>query len=312
MKTIMPKWSKVIAVAVILLAGIGTVFCSTLGEVDVHDRVGKGWHMYTTAKVDDSGVISGETTLKNYNNFRGYTGGLFVVAVDDNLEPIYTSDVYQWGINAAGFRKKRTRDVSWQVRIPAEILPRVASFAIIQQHTPTKRVAKWVYNNRQLIFEQALRFIGIFLKARSNILTADDIWDAVNGSVELLDSVESDSFVIEHINEINNVAYKVYQLAMKKENGWIPENADDARLIADEIVELTRQKLNWNDLEQLRDIISRIGALVADKDGWIPDNLEELQVIIENIYEMMEGEAVPAQVKEAIAQIIAKMDKVNE
>jgi hypothetical protein len=131
--------------------------------------------MYLT----EDGVINGKTRLKNCNNFRGFTGGLFVVALDENNTPVYTTGVHKWGINACFFKRKRERNVTWSDSIPQEYLPKVAKIAVMQMHTPTNRVWSWVYNNRDLIIDHAKYVSDLFQKYKNDDLTADDVLDIV-------------------------------------------------------------------------------------------------------------------------------------
>lgn len=290
-----------------------SISADTLCSVDIHDRVGNGWHMYTNANLDEDGTITGITTLKNYNNFRGFTGGLFIVVVDETMEPIYTTEVHQWGLNAAGFRRKRVRTASWNDLIPEEYMARAASIAVVQQHTPTYRVWRWIYENRELIIEKAGNFIEFFQKAKNKELDEDDIWNIINDVVVLLDEVDSDVWVIDNIGNIHGVVCQVYDLAKKEKEGWVPENADDLKIIIEDIKAITEEKWDWENLDDVREIAEAIITLVGDKEGWIPDNLEDVQSILENMYSLMENEdKVPDKVKNVIEKVITGLDKLNE
>lgn len=144
-----------------------------------HTRVGNGWHMYTTMYLTDDGAIVGKTRLKNCNNFRGFTGGLFVVALDANDTPVYTTGVHQWGINACFFKKKRERNAEWSDSIPQEYLSKVAKIAVIQMHTPTNRVWSWIYDNRQLIINHAKYVAELFKKYQNDELNGSDVMDII-------------------------------------------------------------------------------------------------------------------------------------
>ncbi|MCP3966837.1 MAG: hypothetical protein GY750_17645 [Lentisphaerae bacterium] len=62
--------------------------------------------MYSTVSFEGNGTLRGTTTLKNYNNFFGFTGGVFVVALDSQNNAVYATGVMKYGINASGFRRK--------------------------------------------------------------------------------------------------------------------------------------------------------------------------------------------------------------
>lgn len=169
-------------IAGIVAAGISLFTLNANADSEsftTHTRVGNGWHMYTTVYLTDQGVINGKTTLKNYNNFRGFTGGLFVVALDENNTPLYTTDVHKWGINACFFKKKRVRNTEWSDTIPQEYLPKVAKIAVMQMHTPTNRVWAWIYDNRDLIIAHA-KYVGeLYKKIKNNELGPDDVFEII-------------------------------------------------------------------------------------------------------------------------------------
>lgn len=283
-----------------------------VGSVDIHDRVGNGWHMYTTATVDDDGTISGVTTLKNYNNLRGFTGGLFVVAVDEDMSPIYSTDVHSWGINAAFFKKKRTRTATWEEQIPMEYFEQAASIAIVQQHTPTNRVWVWIKDNHELIIEKALNFLELFQKINNDEeITEEDILQAVQDVVDILDAADGDSWFMEHVSELYDIALKVYNLAQKEEDGWVPENYDETVELVNQIADLCQEGLDWEDLDEVQELIVKVNALIGYPEGWVPENLSEVQEIVEALYETMEDENIPDSVREVIEYVIEKMDELN-
>lgn len=166
-------WTTALAMAV-------TVFSWTSAKAEdasftFNDRVGNGWHMETVAYLNSDGLVSGKTTLKNYNNVLGFTGGLFIVALDENDNAVYASDVHKWGINAAFFSKCKTRNESWTEQIPAEYLAKTAKFSVVQMHTPTNRVWTWIYENRQTIINHAKYVAELYKKYKNNELGADDV-----------------------------------------------------------------------------------------------------------------------------------------
>jgi len=139
------------------------------------DKVGNGWHMETVAYLNGEGLVSGRTTLKNYNNFLGFTGGLFIVALDENDNAVYASDVHKWGVNSAFFKKCKTRTEDWSEQIPVEYLAKTAKFSIVQMHTPTNRVWTWIYANKQTIINHAKYVADLYKKYKNNELGADDV-----------------------------------------------------------------------------------------------------------------------------------------
>ncbi len=307
------KRSFVFIAAFILLASFSgaELLADVIASVDIHDRVGDGWHMYTSSSVSSDGTIVGTTTLKNYNNLRGFTGGLFVVAVDKNMNPIYTTDVHQWGINSAFFSKCRSKTVTWNDKIPDEYLKDLASIAIIQQHTPTQRVWVWIYENRNLIIEKAQLFVEFFKKAKAHELTDDDIWQAVSEVAELLQNTNSDVWAIEHIGDLAGIARQIYDLAKKEPESWIPENVDDAKTLVNSIIALTEKELDWNNIDEVELLVEDVISLMEHPKGWIPENMKDVQAIIENIYVLVKDEPVPSEVKNIITIIIDRLDRMN-
>jgi hypothetical protein len=164
-------WLKAgMVAAVVSLAGV----CFGSATFNVHDRVGNGWHMYSTVTLDQDGTLSGTTRLKNCNNVRGFTGGVFVVALDANNEAVYTTPVYKYGIKSCFFKRKRERTVTWSNKIPDEYLGKVQKIAIMQMHTPTNRVWNWVYNNRELIIKHAKYVKEVIQKIKDKEFGPDD------------------------------------------------------------------------------------------------------------------------------------------
>lgn len=173
-------WLKsVLLGAMITLLSVGNGFGQESATFDVHDRVGNGWHIYTTVTLDSTGMIHGTTTLKNYNNFRGYTGGVFVVALDETGEAVYATEVRQYGINSAFFKKSRERTASWSEQIPGEYLPLVAKLAVVQMHSPTNRVWKWIYANKDLLIKHAYAVADVIKEIQNNEFGVDDAFEII-------------------------------------------------------------------------------------------------------------------------------------
>ena len=164
---------KITAFAVATFAALSLMAASS--SFDVHTRVGDGFHMYSTVTVSDDGQISGTTTLKNYNNIKGFTGGVFAVALDANGEAVYATEIKSFGVNAAFFKACRERTVTWSDTIPAEYLPKVDKMTVVQVHNPTYRVWTWIYKNRELIIDHAYAIADLFKKYQNNELTAEEI-----------------------------------------------------------------------------------------------------------------------------------------
>jgi hypothetical protein len=146
---------------------------------NVHTRVGDGWHMTSTVTLNSSGQINGTTVLENHNNFFGFTGGVFAVALDENNEAVYSTEIHSFGINAAGFSKVKTRTVTWSDTIPAIYLDKVEKITVVQVHNPTYRVWTWIYQNRALIIQHAEYIADLYKKYKNGELDAGDIEEIV-------------------------------------------------------------------------------------------------------------------------------------
>jgi len=181
MKNIMVKVAIVVAAAV-----FGWTAKAESASFDVHTKVGDGWHMYSTVTVNESGQISGKTTLKNYNNIKGFTGGVFAVALDADNEALYATEIHSYGINASFFRSCVERTVTWTDTVPAEYLPRVAKMAVVQVHNPSYRVWTWIYQNRDLLIAHGKAIADLFQKYQNNQLTAQDITTIINAHLNRL------------------------------------------------------------------------------------------------------------------------------
>ncbi len=158
-----------------MVVAVGTWAHADSATFNVEDTVAKKRYMASTVTLDSSGTISGVTTLTNKNRLLGFTGGVFVVALDENDEALYTTEIHKYGINACFFKKKRTRTVTWSDQIPEEYLSEVASIAIMQVHSPTYRVWRWIYANKDLLIENAQYIKSLFEGASFDLDEALDL-----------------------------------------------------------------------------------------------------------------------------------------
>jgi hypothetical protein len=151
---------------------------------NVHTRVGDGWHMTTTAVLTNQGEIKGTTILENYNNVFGFTGGVFVVALDENNEAVYSTGIHNFGINSAGFKKMTSRMVSWSDSIPPEYLSRIDKITIVQAHNATNRVWTWIYDHREVIIKNAIAIAELFIDYKSGgAIDPEDIFGLVESNL---------------------------------------------------------------------------------------------------------------------------------
>ena len=153
---------------------------------NVETRVGDGWHMNTTAVLSDNGQIKGTTTLKNYNNVFGFTGGVFAVALDARGEAIFSTEIHNFGINASFFKKSVTRTATWTDSIPEQYLAKVDRVAVVQVHNPNYRVWTWIYSNRDTLIAHAKAIANLYKKYQNNELTSTDINDIIKAHLSQL------------------------------------------------------------------------------------------------------------------------------
>lgn len=300
------------AALAILIAAFMTLSAAAanLGPVKVNDRLGNGWHMQTDTYVSEEGLVSGITKITNYNNAFGFTGGLFVVVMDQQMQPIYSSPLHKWGINAAGFSSKKVRTEMWTEQIPAEVLGNATSMAVVQQHTPTYRVWVWIYDHRDLLIEKARKFIVIFKKIQDNQLTEEDVWDAVNSVAEILAQTGGDSWALNHAQELCQIVRDIRDLAAELD-GWKPRNHDDIKAVTEMLVNIARQDFDWRDQAKVKQLVdSVIGLIDADRSAFVPENVYKLRAIVEELYVLCKDERVPDDVQEIIQNILDNLNKV--
>ncbi len=180
------SWLKSItAAAVFTLTCLG-VNANTITIPEQHDRVGNGIHMYTTLTIDSDGYINAVTRLKNSNNFRGWTCGVYAVLLDEDGNALYITDIHNYGIKASGFKKKVERVVSWDDQVPEEYLSMIDSISIVQLHNPSHRVWKWVKNHKTQIISGAVCIAKLYIGIQTGgITTGVEAVSAVLSSLAL-------------------------------------------------------------------------------------------------------------------------------
>ncbi|WP_437567765.1 hypothetical protein [Sorangium sp. So ce542] len=111
-----------------------------LGTVEQEDRIGRGWHMKTQATLRSDGTATGFTELRNSRFAWGYMGGLVVVIVDAQKQPLAYVPVDRWGIDACAPRCPRKRYVTWTASVPSHEWSHVGrsarGLALYQFHDP--------------------------------------------------------------------------------------------------------------------------------------------------------------------------------
>ncbi|MCJ8283563.1 MAG: hypothetical protein MJK14_28215 [Rivularia sp. ALOHA_DT_140] len=114
------------------------------------DRVKKKSHMKTSFTLNSSGNLKATTRTWSRRKLSGFTGGVFIVLTDGSKNPVWTSKQHRYGVNGRWLGTS-DRTEKWQATVPKRILPRVRGYAIVQQHTPTRRVWKWIGSNLKTI-----------------------------------------------------------------------------------------------------------------------------------------------------------------
>ena len=105
------------------------------------DQVKKKSHMKTLFSLNSRGNLTATTRTWSRRRFSGFTGGVFIVLTDKSGYPIWTSEQHRYGVDGRNIgRSNRTE--TWEATVPQNILDRVGGYAIVQQHTPTRRVLK--------------------------------------------------------------------------------------------------------------------------------------------------------------------------
>jgi|GEM_PF-2399369 len=107
------------------------------------DRVKKKSYMKTSFTLNSSGNLKATTRTWSRRKLSGFTGGVFIVLTDGSKNPIWTSKQYRYGVNGRWLGTS-DRTEKWQETVPKSILTKVRGYAIVQQHTPTRRVWKWI------------------------------------------------------------------------------------------------------------------------------------------------------------------------
>lgn len=109
------------------------------------DKVGRKrrhkYYMKTSFSLNSNGNLTATTRTWSRRKFWGFTGGVYIVLTDASKNPIWTSEQHRYGVNGRRLGKS-DRTEKWQATVPKSILTRVRGYAIVQQHTPSKRVAK--------------------------------------------------------------------------------------------------------------------------------------------------------------------------
>ncbi|WP_437905282.1 hypothetical protein WME95_44510 [Sorangium sp. So ce327] len=139
-----------------------------VGTIELETRVGEGWHMTTEATLRSDGSLTGLTELRNSRSVWGFTGGLIVVLVDDQKQPLAHVRIDRWGLDACGIRCPRKRYVTWTASVPADEWARIGSsvrgIALLQFHDPTFRVLERIFTGLRDHLPEVLSMVAAAAK----------------------------------------------------------------------------------------------------------------------------------------------------
>uniref|UniRef100_A0A914NYV7 Uncharacterized protein n=2 Tax=Panagrolaimus davidi TaxID=227884 RepID=A0A914NYV7_9BILA len=126
---------------VLLFAGLFVVInaADILSGHQGPEDVDKKQSMETTITLSDSGLLKGTTILRAKHLVKGFTGGVAVFFLDENKKELWHSEWQSFGVNLHS-----SRTAEWNAQVPKEILSKIKNFSIVQKHTPTDRVYKWI------------------------------------------------------------------------------------------------------------------------------------------------------------------------
>lgn len=105
----------------------------------------------TLSITPSGGLIYAKTRIWARDKWKGFTGGVEVVLLDQNDNVLYISQLRKYGVNGRyipGAPDSRTE--SWNEPIPAEVMGRATKIAIVHRRTPTPRLGDLFKDIKQL------------------------------------------------------------------------------------------------------------------------------------------------------------------
>ncbi len=108
------------------------------------DSVANG-RMPTSFTLNSNGQLTAVTNTSTGVQLAGFTGGVSIILLDNNKQPIWASKVHKYGVDGClngvdgCLIGTCNHNDNWSDSVPANILSQVRGYAILQQHTP-----KWL------------------------------------------------------------------------------------------------------------------------------------------------------------------------
>lgn len=94
--------------------------------------------MRTSFTLNANGQLVAVTNTRTKVKMAGFTGGVSIILLNANRQPIWASSVHKYGVDGCWIGTCNRND-NWSDSVPPSILQQVRGYAILQEHTP-----KWL------------------------------------------------------------------------------------------------------------------------------------------------------------------------